>query len=330
MRKPLLFFTFLVCASCTVYAQINCPENLPMTLVGNTEYCVGSVGSQLSIPEVYDGYEWLPTSETSQDVTLTAGNYEAVVTHYTGCTDTIAFTVQQVPNPPQPSITANGAIEFCDGDSVILAGPDGYPYYEWSSGSVTQSVTVYQTGNYILSIRDWLGCESSSNLTTVVVNPLPNAAFSPDLEMFDIEFNNLSTNAMDYEWNFGDGITSTDFEPSHTYTTDGTLDMYLIASNNCGSDTAYFSLTSVGVEENNEQTYSLYPNPVSDILFIQPTAKTERIRQIAFIALDGRVVQSFNGNRNNVSVRQLPTGLYIVEIITEKGTSNELIRIQPH
>ena len=34
-----------------------------------------------------------------------------------------------------------------------------------------------------------------------------------------VQFNDISTNATSYTWNFGDGSTSTVKSPSHTYTT---------------------------------------------------------------------------------------------------------------
>lgn len=309
-------------------AQINCPENLPMTLVGNTEYCVGSPGAELSIPEIYDGYEWLPTSETTSQVLLTAGNYQVVVTHYTGCTDTIDFEVEQVPNPPQPTITASGSVEICEGESVVLSGPEGYPYYEWSSGSVTPSVTVYETGNYVLSIRDWLGCESSSNLITVVVNPQPQAAFSTGIEMFDLDLNNLSTDATSYEWNFGDGSTSTDFEPSHTFSTEGIIEMYLVASNDCGSDTAFFNLTSVGIDDNSELTsITLFPNPATDFLNINFSQRQPQVETVTIYSLDGKIVRRLNKAVKVIDVSKFPQGTYFLEVVSGDSKWTKLFNV---
>ena len=147
----------LVFASARLSAQVNCPASLPLSIMGNTDYCIGSPGAELSVNETYDGYEWLPTAETNQNALLTAGNYEVVVTHYTGCTDTIAFEVAQVSNPPQPTIDASGPTQFCQGESVVLSVPTWYPYYEWSSGSVSDEITVFESGTYNVSIEDWIG-----------------------------------------------------------------------------------------------------------------------------------------------------------------------------
>ena len=62
--------------------------------------------------------------------------------------------------------------------------------------------------------------------------PLVAAATEPiilDCEDYTIEFTNSSTGADEYLWDFGDGTTSTEFEPTHTYSDTGTYTVTLIA-----------------------------------------------------------------------------------------------------
>jgi len=66
---------------------------------------------------------------------------------------------------------------------------------------------------------------------------------------FTVNFQNTSTNATSYTWNFGDGGTSTDASPSHTYTVDGLYTVTLVAdAGACGSDdeikTEYITIDS--------------------------------------------------------------------------------------
>ncbi|MCF8275352.1 MAG: T9SS type A sorting domain-containing protein [Flavobacteriales bacterium] len=328
------FILLLVLASVRFsFAQINCPPHLPLTLLGNTSYCVGSPGSELSIEQSYVGYEWLPTSEVSQNVLLTAGSYQVVVTHYTGCTDTLAFVVEQVSNPPQPTIDVSGPTEFCEGGSVTLSVPVWYPYYEWSTGSVSEEITVFESGTFIVSIEDWIGCVSSSNSVQIIVNPLPVAAFSPNLEMYDIQFNNLSLNATDYEWNFGDGTFSTDFEPTHSYTSGGTLPMWLVANNDCGSDTAFLNLESVGINAAVNQTdFSIYPNPNNGQFFIQMNSDIGDDLVLSVYNCVGQTVytRSIQNAAGIITVdsKQFQSGVYMVQIETTKGIHAERFIVQ--
>lgn len=54
---------------------------------------------------------------------------------------------------------------------------------------------------------------------------------------FDVQFTNLSTNGNTFKWYFGDGTTSTLSSPLHTYSTNGTYNVKLVAyGGTCGSD----------------------------------------------------------------------------------------------
>jgi PKD repeat protein len=69
----------------------------------------------------------------------------------------------------------------------------------------------------------------------------PTACFEPESESIDnnysvkvmekVEFNNCSKDATSYNWNFGDGKTSTAMNPTHKYETGGTYTVVLEA---CG------------------------------------------------------------------------------------------------
>ncbi|MCH2226084.1 MAG: gliding motility-associated C-terminal domain-containing protein, partial [Crocinitomicaceae bacterium] len=67
------------------------------------------------------------------------------------------------------------------------------------------------------------GCVADTSLTDFIcVHELPTADFSynpvnPDIYDSEVFFENSSTNAVLYNWTFGDGTSSIDFEPSKTF-----------------------------------------------------------------------------------------------------------------
>ncbi len=77
----------------------------------------------------------------------------------------------------------------------------------------------------------------------IVVQGKPTADFSDIVSGLVASFSNLSTNADTYEWDFDDNMTSTDSDPIHSYSNPGTYQVRLIASNGCGSDTIFHTVT---------------------------------------------------------------------------------------
>ena len=71
---------------------------------------------------------------------------------------------------------------------------------------------------------------------TVKIYDTPNALFSytpnPPEPNMAVKFRNLSTSANTYFWTFGDGATSTLFEPTHEYNKTGSYKVVLYAYNN--------------------------------------------------------------------------------------------------
>lgn len=59
---------------------------------------------------------------------------------------------------------------------------------------------------------------------------------------WEVNFENESENAVTYEWDFGDGSTSTESNPTHIYTEEGTYTVTLFADGgDCGTDEVVFT-----------------------------------------------------------------------------------------
>jgi PKD repeat protein len=65
----------------------------------------------------------------------------------------------------------------------------------------------------------------------------PKADFIYDIDVLTVTFTNLSVRANSYEWNFGDGNTSTEENPVHVYTDGGTFTVSLKAKGDGGTNT---------------------------------------------------------------------------------------------
>ena len=86
---------------------------------------------------------------------------------------------------------------------------------------------------------------SSTVLDSLAVWNVFNADFGFQQYNNSISFTNLSSNYESVFWDFGDGITSTDDNPTHTYTLNGSYTVILTAITNaaCIQDTQTISIT---------------------------------------------------------------------------------------
>lgn len=94
-------------------------------------------------------------------------------------------------------------------------------------------------------------CGNSSSNINVSIRPVPNADFTAStytayIPNDPIQFTNQSTGAISYDWNFGDGNSSTITNPTHNYPLVGFYNVNLIATNQFGcKDTAVKVITII-------------------------------------------------------------------------------------
>lgn len=79
-----------------------------------------------------------------------------------------------------------------------------------------------------------------------------NAGFNAVPGGLNVDFTNTSTAATFYQWNFGDGSTSTVENPSHVYAQPGAYAVTLVASGPCSSQTITKNVTVSNGASNNE------------------------------------------------------------------------------
>jgi len=111
-----------------------------------------------------------------------AGNYFAVLqlVNAYGCSDSAKRKVTVLPNTLGGMLSANGALRFCEGDSVKLTcnPSNGYPAYAylWSNLKTNPFIWAKQSGSYSVELTDSKGCFYITNPINVLVKskPKPN------------------------------------------------------------------------------------------------------------------------------------------------------------
>ncbi|WP_421805079.1 carbohydrate binding domain-containing protein [Flagellimonas sp.] len=92
-----------------------------------------------------------------------------------------------------------------------------------------------------------LGCESDDS--TLLPTILSNFTFTLDEDTGTVEFINISEKATSYQWDFGDGDTSTEINPIKTYTASGTYTVVLTASNTAGATSTFEDEITIVIKE---------------------------------------------------------------------------------
>ncbi len=135
-------------------------------------------------------YQWSNGSTASFIVISVPGDYSVAVIDTNGCVDTSAIVTVN-PVPAIPVITANGPLDFCNGNSVLLTSSSPVNNL-WSTGSLSQSVLITSTAIVTDTVFNSFGCKSVS--APVVVNVHPVVAISPggSLTVCDGDTVNLS------------------------------------------------------------------------------------------------------------------------------------------
>ena len=164
-----------------------------------------------------------------------------------------------------PAVSNNGP--YCVGQTITLTGnAQSGATYSWSGPggwtatgqNVTRpNCTMAMAGSYTCTIS--LNGQTNSADTQVEVYAQPNANFTATSVCHgnSTQFTNSSTTnpanqTMSYEWDFGDGQTSTQQNPSHQYAAAGNYTVTLTSS--CGG-----TCTSTKT-----QTVTVYANPVAN------------------------------------------------------------------
>lgn len=158
-----------------------------------------------------------------------------------------------------------------------------------------------------------------------------HAAFSSTLTGVTLDLTNNSVNAASSFWNFGNGQTSTQANPSVTFTANNVYLVTLISTNGCDTDTAFevINITEVGIDELSER-YSLlvYPNPSEGSFTIRSDYSGEM--QVEIINLEGKTVAGYQNVPSNkcLEFSNVTKGLYFIKIHIEDKFITRTIAFQ--
>ncbi|MEO0899466.1 MAG: PKD domain-containing protein [Bacteroidota bacterium] len=224
---------------------------------------------------------------------------------------------------------------LCLGDSILVSDQTtgiGITSYEWTFGSAANLPSQTGTGPYFVSynqpgsqmIRLAVTNSAGTTVDSIAVEVLdtPVSLFSfatPDNTLFN--FTSNAQYATDFLWNFGDGTTSTDANPTYSYSATGEYEVELIVSNICGTDTFRQSVFVVLADLENSLTdlgINISPNPNQGLFQVLLSENIQGEIQLGMYDMRGRSVyqESWGAQAGNktIDAGAISKGVYLLRI----------------
>jgi gliding motility-associated-like protein len=211
----------------------------------------------LSGPPGFEFYNWWDNSfstllGTGQNVLLTPApalnttlHVEVIPFNGFGCSDTLEVLVTN----STPTADAGPDKSICPGTATTIGtSAVAGNTYSWSPATFLSNPNIASplsnalvSTTYIVTVNNIANGCTDMDTVEVTVNPKPVAGFNPGtaqcLAGNSFTFTNTSTissGSLTYSWNFGDGNSSTQTSPVHSYANAGVYSVKLVVTGNNG------------------------------------------------------------------------------------------------
>ena len=234
------------------------PPTLSSLIDAPLDFCANTCTGALSL-NVFGGvlpysYQWTSTNGSSYNtedlVDVCEGDYDVEITDANGCVITNAEVLQ----PLSPFADFTG-VNFTGCPPVIstledlsTTGDGTIIQWDWDFGDggrsseQSPSYEFQNSGDYVveLTVTTDLGCSDVATMpVTLDVWEHPEPYFiwtpiQPDYFNAEVDFTDLSTNAVSWEWHIGDEAVETRQNPDHEFEDAGLYDVKLIVESSAG------------------------------------------------------------------------------------------------
>lgn len=193
----------------------------------------------------------------------------------------------------------------------------------WDFGDGTTSAdmnplhTYALPGTYQVKLIVSNGSCSDTVTVSITMEFCPVADFDYTVEHLTASFTDLSIYATSMLWDFGDGNTSTQNNPVHSFSEPGVYSVQLFTTNSIGcSDTISKSVNIISTSTFttiNEISVEVFPNPTEGYLFLNFLSPSNEKVTIEIFSSTGECIfkydyEDFSSKKINLSA--FPSGLY--------------------
>ncbi|MBC8046181.1 MAG: T9SS type A sorting domain-containing protein [Fimbriimonadaceae bacterium] len=219
-------------------------------------------------------------------------------------------------------ISVSDDITICTGEEAVLTA-SGAETYTWSPLAGIEcdppcavvTVTPTETTTYTVTGTDAFG-NIATDEVTVFVNPKPEIEITLSVSggpWLIAEPEGDYT----YQWYLDDEIIGGETNDSLLIAMDVSGIYEVIVTNQFGCEDTVIYEFEVGIEDNDDISINIYPNPVHQFLFFNISLQLNTKMDVSVFDITGRkiIAQAITNQNNNViNISTLPAGNYFLEI----------------
>jgi gliding motility-associated-like protein len=197
--KPDMAIANVSTGKVSVYKNLSTPGNI--SFATKMDYSGAANGESLVGVAIGD-----VDGDLFPDLTVTNSNANLV---------TVLRMAAKLPDPPKVNLGADTSI--CTGDSLVLIATNTNAQYRWSTGAITDRITVKQTGTYWVEVTNNGG--TVADTLNLFVKPIPVISLGNDELLCKGNSKQLTafTNAANYLWSNGATSSNITINKAGTY-----------------------------------------------------------------------------------------------------------------
>ncbi len=239
--------------------------------------------------------------------------------------------VWQINDPPVPGFKVNTS-ESC-AESILVftsesSGPITNWFWDFGQGASPRygmdegpHEVIYESEGVktVSLLLNHLDYTQKTDLLYIQAKPI--SGFDYQTRGLLVEFQDTSQNGSWYFWDFGDGRTSTEQNPENKYHEFKNFEVMQVVYNElCSPDTTLLQLdfsTGTGLHKQEQNNWLVYPNPVSDQLWIDLNGDSGSSFNWEILTLQGRCLRRQHlhpSGRESISLSDFAPGIYILHI----------------
>ena len=266
-------------------------------------------------------YSWSNGGTTATIADVAAGSYFVIVENEFNCMTEKPVTVEEI-MPDFTVETEPATCEEANGSATVVHTVSGAYTYEWiGTTSSASSISNVPGGSYSILVG-LATCEELRDVTVDNVGEVPTVDIR--VQSGEVNFTTSGNSGDTYLWNFGDGGSATDQNPTHTYTAIGTYPVTVVVtnSNGCSATSDILSIEidrTTGIQHvygGGANLVTVIPNPNRGNFVVELSNEAQSNTTIRLLSPIGKVIldKTVTANQTAINVVGIAAGVYYLQV----------------